>query len=52
MSRPFKFLAVVVLASYCSGCGSDTPPPTATENTAAQETAAKMPPPPGAKKAK
>jgi len=48
MSRPFRFLAVIVLASYISGCGSETPPPpTGADNTAAQETAAKMPPPPG-----
>jgi len=48
MSRPFRVLALIVLAFSFSGCGSETPaPPTGDENKAVQDTAAKMPPPPG-----
>jgi len=54
MPRFFRFVGLIVLSAYLSGCGSETAaPPTQDEHKAAQETAAKMPPPPGAtKKAK
>ena len=55
MPRFFRFVGLLILSAYLSGCGSETPaPPTGDENKAAQQTAAQMPPPPGAgtKKAK
>ena len=53
MSRSSRFLGLILVASYLSGCGSDTPPaPTGADSAAVQATAAKMPPPPGSGAAK
>ncbi len=47
MPRPFRFVVLIVLSAYLSGCGSDTPaPPTGADNAAVQAEAAKMPMPP------
>lgn len=53
MSRAFRFLCLIVLSAYLTGCGSDTSSTVTPDvDKAAKDAAAQMPPPPGGAKAK